>query len=456
MSKLFSFKGGIRLPSNKKQTEQLAIEIFPAPSKVIIPLLQHAGVIAHPVIKRGDHVTIGQLIAEPAENDSLAVHSSVSGEVQSISLLPHPTGKQVIAIEIDNDGRDDKTNIQPFDRSWRDAAPGELIQKIQVCGIAGMGGEGIPTYLKLSSPSNKPIDTVLINCIESEPYLASDLRLAVEKTEDLLNGILIVKKITGAANAIIGVENKRTIVLQALSSWLSDPRFKEISVARLQSKYPQGSERQLINAITKRIVPSGGTSIDVGCVVFNVATALAIHDAIIDGTPLYQRVISVCGPTIKSPKNLMVRIGTAIGEILEACEIDLQSTKKIIMGGPMMGIAQTDLDAPIIKTSTGLFAYDKATPALNNHPCINCGNCALVCPAKLIPARIAESVKRNKIDAAVDWNIHDCIECGACAYICPAKINLVHYIRLGKNTLQIAKQLEQSRKNASPKGSITK
>jgi Na+-translocating ferredoxin:NAD+ oxidoreductase subunit C len=224
----------------------------------------------------------------------------------------------------------------------------------------------------------------------------------------------------------------------------------------LQSKFPQGSERQLINAITKRSVPSGGTSIDVGCVVFNVATTLAIHDAIIDGTPLYQRVISVCGPTIRSPKNLMVPIGTPIAKILESCEIDLKSTKKIIMGGPMMGIAQTDLEAPVIKTTTGLFAYNKTTPALSAHPCINCGYCVKACPAKLIPARIAESVKHNKMDAAIDWNILDCIECGACAYICPAKINLVHYIRLGKYNLQLAKQLELSRKNASPKGSITK
>jgi electron transport complex protein RnfC len=224
----------------------------------------------------------------------------------------------------------------------------------------------------------------------------------------------------------------------------------------LQSKYPQGSERQFIEAITKRCIPSGGSSIDVGCVVLNVATTLAIHDAIIDGTPLYQRVISVCGPTVKKPKNLLVRLGTPIAQILEACEVDLQSTKKIMMGGPMMGIAQTDLEAPVIKTTTGIFAYDKTTPALGSFHCINCGNCVKVCPAKLVPARIAESVKRNKIDAAVDWNIHDCIECGSCAYICPAKINLVHYIRLGKYNLQIAKQLDHSRKNASPKGSSIK
>jgi electron transport complex protein RnfC len=456
LSKRFSFKGGICIPSKKKQTEQLAIETFPAPSNVTIPLQQHTGVIAHPVVKRGDHVTIGQLIAEAAEQNSLAIHSSVSGEVQSIGLFPHPTGKQVLAIEIDNNGHDDKANIQPFDRPWRDAAPGELVQKIQSCGIAGMGGEGIPTYLKLSTHSKKPIDTVLLNCLESEPYLCADSRLAIEKTKELLNGILIVKKITGATNAVIAVGDKRAAVIQAFSSWLSDPCYKDISLVRLQQKYPQGSERQLINAITKRSIPSGGSSMDIGCVVFNVSTTLAIHEAIIDGTPLYQRVISVCGPTIKSPKNLLVRLGTPIGKILEACEIDLQSTKKIIMGGPMRGAAQTDLEAPVIKTTTGLFAYDKTTPALQTHPCINCGKCVKYCPAKLIPARIAESVRLNKLDEAVDWNILDCIECGACAYICPAKINLVHYIRLGKHNLNIAKQIERSRKNVILKGNITK
>ncbi len=456
MPKRFSFNGGICLSSNKDQTEPLAIEIFPAPEKVYIPLQQHLGTIAHPVVKRGDHVTIGQLIAEPGEQNSLSVHSSVSGEVQSIGLFPHPCGKHILAIEIENNGFDDKANIQPFYKPWQEAANQELIQKIQSCGIVDMGGDGIPAHLKLSSSSYKPINTLIINGVESEPYLSSDKRLIVEKTEDFLTGILIIKKITGAKVAIIGIEDKQTIITQALSSWLGEARFKEISVVNLRSKYPNGIERQLIYAITRKAIPSGGSSLDTGSIVFNVATTIAIYDAIIDGSPLYQRVVSVCGPTIKKPKNLLIRIGTPICKVLEKCDIDFKETKKIIMGGPLMGLAQSDLVVPVIKTTTCLFAYNKTTPALDMHPCINCGSCVRVCPVKLIPSKIAHSVKFNKLKRAIDWNILDCIECGTCSYICPAKINLMHYIRLGKYNIQIDNFMEHSQQKAIYKGSRAK
>lgn len=456
MPKRFSFKGGICISSVKDHTEPFAIEIFPSPEKVYIPLQQHLGPIAHPVVKRGEHVRIGQLIAEPVEQNSLSVHSSVSGEVKSIGPFPHPGGKHILAIEIENNGFDDKANIQPFDRPWQEAANQELIQKIQSCGIVDMCEDGIPTYVKLTSTSYKPIDSLIINGIESEPYLSSDKRLIIEKTEDFLTGILIIKKITGAKTAIIGIEEKQTIIMQALSSWLIDARFKEISVVNLRSKYPNGSERQLIQAITHKVIPSGGSSLDTGSFVFNVATAIAVHDAIVHGSPLYQRVVSVCGPTIKKPKNLLIRIGTPISKVLEKCDIDFKETKKIIMGGPMMGLAQTELGVPVIKTTTGLFAYNKTTPALGLHPCINCGNCVRVCPVSLIPSQIAKSIKLNKLKRAIDWNILDCIECGACSYICPAKINLMHYIRLGKYNIEIGNFMEHSQQKAIYKGSRVK
>lgn len=456
MSKRFSFKGGINLPRNKNQTEQCAIEVFPPPSFIAIPLQQHIGTIAHPIVKRGDHVTIGQLIGEPAEQDSLAVHSSVSGEVQSIGLFPHPSGRNILAIEIINDFRDDKANIQPFSRPWREAAPEELIQKIQSSGIAGMSGDGTPTHLKLLPSSNKTIKTLIINGVECEPYFSSDLRLIIEKTKDLLNGVLIVKKITGAKEVLIAIEDKRTTVSQSLSSLLSDSQFKEIFQVRIQPKYPNGSEHQLVNSIMKKDIPSGGSTADIGCMVLNVATVIAIHDAIVDGNPLYQRVISVCGPTIRSPKNLLVRIGTPIREVLDYCKIDLKETKKIIMGGPMTGLSQSDLDTPIIKTTTGLFCFDQVTPALETSPCINCGNCVEVCPINLIPAEITRFIKQNKLRKAIDWDIMACIECGCCAYSCPAKINLVHYIKLGKFNIQRESSMTRSEQYVLSKGIISK
>lgn len=436
MSKLFSFKGGITLPQSKEQISQSAIELFPAPSKVIIPLLQHNGATAHPTVKRGDPVSIGQLIGEQSEHSSLAVHASVSGEVLSIGLFPHPNGRQILAVEIENNFKDDKAYTQPYDRPWQEAAPQELIQKIQQCGIAGMSGEGTPTHLKLSQPSNKTIHTVILNACESEPFIASDIRLLIEKTEDILKGFLILKKITGATRAIIGVDNRQQSVYQALQSWIADPVYKDISVVKLKSKYPQGAEHQLIYAITKKAVPPDGSAADTGCMVFSPSTSLAVHDAIIDGLPLYQRVISVNGSSVSTPKNYLVRLGTPIRAILDICKCDMTITKKIISGGPMTGTTQSDLDAPVIKTTTGIFAYDKTSPAMQNYPCINCGQCVNVCPQRLVPARIAKYVKRIQMKKAAEWSFSGCTECGACSYVCPSGINLLHFIKLAKcNTL---------------------
>ena len=432
LSKLLSFKGGITIPRSKEQISQTAIELFPAPSRVIIPLLQHNGATAHPTVKRGDPVSIGQLIGEPSEHSSLAVHASVSGEVLSIGLFPHPNGRQVLAVEIENNFKDDKAYTQPYDRPWQEAASQELIQKIQQCGIAGMSGEGTPTHLKLSQPSNKTIHTVILNACVSEPYSAADTRLLIENPEDILNGFLILKKITGATRAVICVDNKLQAVNQALQARIANPEYKGISVVKLKSKYPQGAERQLIYALTKKTIQADGTAADTGCMVFSPSTALAVHEAIIDGLPLYQRVISVNGSSVGSPGNYLVRCGTPIRSILESCNVDMTTTKKVISGGPMTGITQSDLDAPIIKTTTGIFALDNTTPAIQDYPCINCGYCVNVCPQKLVPSRIAKYVKQINMKKAAEWNFSDCIECGACAYVCPSRINLVHFIKLAK------------------------
>jgi electron transport complex protein RnfC len=439
LSKLFSFKGGITIPHSKEQITQTAIEHFPAPYKVIIPLLQHNGATAHPTVKRGDPVSIGQLIGEQSGHNSLAVHSSVSGEVLSIGLFPHPNGRQILAVEIENNFKDDKAYIQPYDRPWQEAAPQELIQKIQQCGIAGMSGEGTPTHLKLSQPSNKTIHTVILNACETEPFIASDTRLLIEKTEDILNGFLILKKITGATKALIGVDNKQQSVYQALQSRIADPVYKDISVVKLKSKYPQGAERQLIYAVTKKAVPLDGSAADAGSMVFSPSTSLAVHDAIIDGFPLYQRVISVNGSSVGTPKNYLVRLGTPIRTILDTCKCDMTITKKVISGGPMTGITQSDLDAPVIKTTTGIFAFDKITPAMQDYPCINCGSCVKACPQKLVPSRIAKYVKMIQMKKAAEWNFSDCIECGACSYVCPSRINLVHFIKLAKCNVSLSK-----------------
>lgn len=436
MSRRFSFKGGIHPPHNKSQTDSLSIEVFPAPSKVTIPLQQHIGAPSKPVVKRGDRVTIGQVIGEAGGFVSSPVHSSVSGTVLSIGSFPHPMGKQVIAVEIENDGADEHCTQMPFDKPWREAAPGELIQKIQAAGIVGMGGASFPAHVKLSPPSNKPIDTLIINGAECEPYLTADHRLMLERTEDFLTGVLILKKILGAKKCFIGIEENKPDAIKAVSDLLSGSQYKDLTLARLIAKYPQGGEKQLINAITGRSVPSGGLPMDSGCVVQNVGTAVAVRDTILKGIPLYERVVTVTGPTVRSPKNLLVRIGTPVRLLLEACDVDMNATRKVIMGGPMMGIAQSDLDVPVIKSTSGLLAYDKVEAAIREYPCINCGKCVSVCPIHLVPSRLAKFIERENIDEALEWNLMDCVECGSCSYVCPSKINLVHFMKLGKFHVQ--------------------
>jgi electron transport complex protein RnfC len=435
LAKRFSFKGGIHLPHYKKQTDKLAIEHLPIPQKVIIPLSQHIGAPAKPVVKKGDRVLVGQLIGEASGFVSSNIHSSVSGIVQSVGPFSHPSGKQIIAVEIENDGFDEAVAFTPFG-NWRDAAPGELIQQVQAAGIVGMGGAGFPTHVKLSPPSNKTIDTLIINGAECEPFLTADHRLMVERTEQLLTGILILKKILNASNCFIGIEDNKVDACQAIVSILKDQKYKEIKLARLKVKYPQGGEKQLINAITGLEVPSGGLPMDVGCVVQNIATTLAVYDAVIQGIPLYERVVTVSGPAVKSPKNLLVRIGTPIRMLLEATGTDLSAAKKVIMGGPMMGNTLSDLDAPAIKSTTGILVLTTNQPAVRRYPCINCGHCVRACPIHLIPSKLAKFVEKEKMEEAIEWNIMDCMECGSCAFVCPSKINLVHFMRLGKFHVQ--------------------
>lgn len=446
MFKKCTFKGGVHPPHNKNRTEKLPIEIFPAPEKVIIPLSQHIGAPAKPVVKRGDYVTVGQMIGEASGFISVPIHSSVSGKILSVAPFPHPLGKQVMAVEIENDGKDEKAAYKSSENPWREIAPGELIQRIQSAGIVGMGGASFPAHVKLSPPSNKPVDTLIINGAECEPYLTADHRLMLERTEDLLIGVLILKKILNAKRCYIGIEENKPYAISAVKTAIKKNHYDKIKLVILRAKYPQGGEKQLIDAITGRNVPSGGLPMDCGCVVQNVGTTIAVRDAIIDGHPLYQRVVTVTGPAVGSPKNLLVRTGTPMKYLLEACQTDMEATKKVIMGGPMMGLAQTHTDVPVIKSTSGILAYNKTTPGIREYPCINCGRCIQACPINLVPSRLAKFVERKKIDEAVEWNLMDCIECGSCTFICPSKINLVHFIKLGKVHIQAKRAAAASKK----------
>lgn len=435
-----SFKGGVHPPYNKGQTAALKIEILPPPEKVIIPLSMHIGAPAKVIVKRGDKVKIGQPLTEPGGFVSSPTHSSVSGEVSSVGSFPHPLGQHLTAVEITNDNNDDCIEPAPLGKDWREAAPGEIVQKVSESGIVGMGGASFPTHVKLSPPSDKKIDTLIINGAECEPFLTADHRLLLEKTDDILCGTLILRKILGAQKTYIGIEDNKPDAIEMVKSKLSDSKFSDIKLTVLHTKYPQGGEKQLINAITKREVPSGGLPMDVGCLVQNVGTAYAVLDAVCNGMPLYQRVVTVTGPTVKKPANLLIRIGTPVKYVLEHCGVDFAATKKVIMGGPMMGLAQSELGAPVIKSTSGLLALDEIHDGIRSYNCIHCGHCLKACPIHLSPSVIAKFVDKSIYDEADKWNVLDCMECGSCAFVCPSKINLVHFMKLGKFHVMAARK----------------
>lgn len=432
----FSFKGGVHPPHSKKATEHKAVEPFPAPAKVVIPLAQHIGAPARPLVNKGDEVTLGQLIGEAGGFVSAPVHSSVSGKVTALTTCTHPLGRMVPAVEIENDGRDEKAAAEPIGTSWETADPKALTATVSRAGIVGMGGASFPTHVKLSPPEGKTVDTLIINGAECEPYLTADHRLMLERTDELIEGTLILRRILGVRNCFIGIETNKPDAIKAVSRALSRRGSGEIRIAKLRTKYPQGGEKQLINAVTGRQVPSGGLPMDCGCVVQNVGTACAVRDAILEGTPVYERVVTVTGPTVAEPKNLLVRIGTPVRMLLEACRVDLSATKKVVMGGPMMGLAQAEIDIPVVKSTSGVLCLDTETPAERSHDCIWCGNCYKACPIHLVPSLFAKYVAAGKHDDAEAWGIMDCMECGSCAFVCPAKINLVHYVKLGKSHVQ--------------------
>jgi electron transport complex protein RnfC len=438
------FRGGIHPPRGKNSTGQLRIEVAPPPHRVIVPVLQHSGQAASINVRRGDRVRLGQIIAEPVGHNSAAVHSPVSGTVLSVSRFSHPCGENVLSAEIENDGQDHAVEMFPLEKPWKEAAPQEIVQKIFSCGIVGLGGVGIPAHLKLSPPANKPIDTIVVNCTDAEPLLTANRRLTVERTDVILTGALIIKKILGAKKTILVADRGESDLLSTLSGALKDPKFKDITLVCIASKYPQSEEKVIVKALTNNEIPSGGIAADVGCIVHNVATVYAIAEAVLLGTVLYRRVISVGGSCIGSPKNILVRIGTPVNTILEQCGVDMHSVKKVIMGGPMRGLALSDLGTPVIKTTPGIVAIDTLVPGVKQFDCINCGMCMRACPLRLLPSFLARFVEKNKIADAREWGILDCIECGSCAYVCPAKINLVHFLKLGKYEIDRLKRQNEA------------
>ena len=434
----FSFFGGIHPKDNKQYTCHKAVQIFPEPDLLVIPMQQHIGAPCLPLVKKGDTVTMGQKIGD---NQGLCVpvHASVSGKVKAVELRPHTSGTMVMSVVIENDHQQTLCpDIQPRSAEAVDKLTAEeLMNIIREAGIVGMGGATFPTHVKLSSGLGK-VDTVIVNLSECEPYIVADDRLAQEYPEQLLSGLQIIMKILGLNTAVIAMEDNKPAAAKALKREI-DPRTG-IRLQLLPAKYPQGAEKQLIYAITGRAIPSGGLPAAVGCAVFNAATCKAIHDAVYEGMPLIRRIVTVSGDICMDPKNLLVPIGTSFNELMEAVGTR-ENPYKVLSGGPMMGAAQYDLAVPVIKGSNAVTILGIQNKyAVEASRCIRCGRCIDACPMHLMPVLMYQSTFSGDVEEMKSVNMLDCIECGCCAYSCPGSVPLVLSFRAAKQRIRNASQ----------------
>ena len=431
----FSFWGGIHPHDNKQYTRDLPVQQFPAADTLVVSMSQHIGVPCEPLVKKNDPVKKGQKIGD---NTGLCVpvHSPVSGTVKAVEARPHSSGVTVMSVVIENDHQDTLCeDIRPRTQEEVDALSAqELISIIREAGIVGMGGASFPTHVKLSGGIGK-IDTIIVNAGECEPYITADDRLCREMPRELISGIQIIMRILGLSEAHIGIEDNKPEAIRALKANVAD---SGVIVDILPAKYPQGAEKQLIQAITGRQVPSGGLPAEVGCAVINAATCKAIHDAVYEGMPLIQRIVTVSGDILMEPKNLLVPIGTSYNDLLEACGHS-ERPYKVLCGGPMMGVAQFDLSVSTVKACNAITILGKKNRFTVNDPhCIRCGKCIDVCPMHLMPVLMYKALYSNEIEEMNQTHLMDCCECGCCAYNCPAGVPLVLAFRSGKQKLRDA------------------
>lgn len=430
---LKTFPQGIHPSDSKELTKEIPVNNMPLPKMVKIPMAQHIGAPATPLVQVGDFVKTGQKIGEAAGFISANIHSSITGKVASIEECVTPSGNRSKCIVVEGDGRDEWEQYKKVE-DWEQKDSRDLVKIISEMGVVGMGGATFPTSVKLSPPPDKKIDSLIINSAECEPYLTCDYRLMIERTMDTIKGIQIMLKVLNIEKAYIGIEANKLGAFNAYRKMLENN--KNIKPVLLQTKYPQGAEKSLIKAILNREVPSGGLPMDVGVVVQNTGTVLAVYEAIIKGKPLFERVVTVTGYGVRQPQNLLVRLGTSFEEVINFCGGFMDTPGKVINGGPMMGITQYDLSAPVIKGTSGILVFPAdAIMDIEESSCLRCAKCVDVCPQFLIPSELAKYSKKYNWDASQESGCLDCVECGSCSYVCPSKINIVQYIKMAKNEI---------------------
>ncbi len=439
------FYGGVH-PEEGKIANASPIQRAPLLEQYIVPLQQHIGAPAQAVVKKGDKVLRGQLIATPGGFVSAAIHAPTSGEVIEQTTCVGPMGNNLPAIVIKADGEDKAAEpLPPLDPA--NASPDELRKRIGDAGIVGMGGAAFPTLVKLSPAANKPVDTLILNGVECEPCLTADHRLMLETPDNILAGARACATILGVKRIMVAIEANKPDAVELMTE---KAKAYDIEVHQLRIRYPQGAEKQLIYALTGRKVPSGGLPVDVRCVVHNVGTAAAIGEAVMHGKPLYERVTTVTGRPVVRPGNWRFRVGTLYSDAIRLSGGVNEDPAKIISGGPMMGMSVCSMDIPIMKNTSGilLMAADEVTQ-YEPHPCIRCGRCNDNCPMVMMPGILGEQIENGRYDLAENWHVMDCIECGCCSYGCPAHRPLVQFMRRAK-AIVVAKRKAAAAAAKSP------
>lgn len=436
MAKL-TFNGGIHPYDGKDLTREFSIVDILPKAELVYPLSQHIGAPATPIVNKGDRVLRGQKIAEATGFVSAPIHSSVSGTVKAIEPRRVVTGDMVMSIVIENDEQYEEVIYESCD-NLEDLSNEQIIAKVKEAGVVGMGGAGFPTFIKLSPKNPKKIDYVIANCAECEPYLTSDYRRMIEEPEKLVEGMKIMLRLFENAQGILAVEDNKPDCIEILKNLTKDET--RITVKELKTKYPQGSERQLIYASCGRRLNSEKLPSDVGCIVDNVDTIVAIYHAVIYGKPLMERIITVTGDCVRNPRNYKVYVGMNYQELLEASGNFKKKPEKVISGGPMMGFALFQLDVPTTKTASALLCLSRDdVSAEKETACINCGRCVEACPSRIVPSKLADYANRGQEEAFLKANGMECIECGTCSYVCPAKRQLTQSIK-SMRKMQLAKK----------------
>lgn len=435
----FRTHGGAAVPHHKN-TWDIPSSTMPPPEKVILPMQQHIGAPCIPTVKKGDHVYVGTVVGDSEAYVSAPVHASVSGTVTEITQVMLTGGQMTQAVVVGSDGKMEKDPAiaPPPPITTKE----ELAKAARAAGLVGLGGAGFPAHVKLNVPEGKTIDTLLVNVAECEPYVTSDHREALENGRNVLEGVYHVKEILGVQRVIIAVEDNKPDVIQKLSEIADDPKrdpLDQVRVLPLKSRYPQGAEKVLVQACTGRKVPAGKLPADVGCLVMNIGSLSFLASYMRTGMPLTLKRVTLDGSAIAHPQNVIVPVGTPIKDVVAFCGGYKAEPKKLIMGGPMMGVAITSDELPILKQNNAILAFDQREAQLRQPTaCIRCGRCVAACPMHLMPTKLEQAVERQDVEALQSLDIMTCMECGCCSFSCPAGRRLVQAIRLGKNYVRKA------------------